>query len=123
MIQKLVPVAAAAYVAVHGQSTLGKRLSELMDQARMAVATYNMSSVLHSVQAHSIDQANMTIPEDTATYIRSLVQSRRGDPAHDPWGSYYRLYRAGNLVFMISAGPDKKFETADDVKKSIELML
>jgi hypothetical protein len=56
--------------------------------------------------------------ESTCPTVSQLIQGKHLDSASntdDPWGQAYALVCTDDDVFVISAGPDKKKDTKDDV--------
>jgi general secretion pathway protein G len=56
--------------------------------------------------------------ESTCPTVSQLIQGKHLDSASntdDPWGQPYALVCTDDDVFVISAGPDKKKDTKDDV--------
>jgi hypothetical protein len=86
-----------------------------------AVFKYEISNQLKPVEAALFSQYAMksVYPADETTLRRQTLLAGIGlDELRDPWGTPYRLkFSVGtvNDVFeMISAGPDKRFDTGDD---------
>jgi hypothetical protein len=86
-----------------------------------AVFKYEISNQLKPVEAALNSQYAMksVYPTDETTLRRQmLLAGIRLDELRDPWGTPYRLkfsVETVNDVFeMISAGPDKRFDTGDD---------
>ena len=67
--------------------------------------------------------------EPANTNIRSVVlrdddgslKSLIGNVTIDPWGSPYRLIQKGKDIMILSAGPDKKFDSSDDLSYKVTL--
>lgn len=56
------------------------------------------------------------LPEDQFDqYVRDKFKSRLKDPLEDPWGKKYRYAHIPGGFALGSSGPDKKFQTEDDV--------
>ena len=59
-------------------------------------------------------------PEQFPEFVRANMVSHRSgstpkDVSLDHWSTAYRLEYVGSKVRVVSAGPDKKFDTSDDV--------
>ncbi|HMJ11428.1 MAG TPA: type II secretion system protein GspG, partial [Polyangiaceae bacterium] len=60
-----------------------------------------------------------TSNENTCPTISQLIQEKQLDPGqnnNDPWGQPYVLQCTEEEVIVISAGPDKKAGTKDDIR-------
>jgi hypothetical protein len=63
-------------------------------------------------------------PESFPEYLRQNMRVKKEierDVSNDFWGTPYRLERSGNDIRVRSAGPDKAYETADDIYTTREL--
>jgi general secretion pathway protein G len=66
----------------------------------------------------AIQQWQAANNESTCPTISQLVQEKHLDPGqntNDPWGQAYSLMCSDDEVTVISAGPDKKKGTKDDI--------
>lgn len=66
----------------------------------------------------AIQQWQAANNESSCPTISQLVQEKHLDPGqstNDPWGQAYTLQCADDDVIVISAGPDKKKNTKDDI--------
>ena len=65
---------------------------------------------------------DMPTPGRFGEYIRKNSLSSAGDPAIDAWGMPYRLDAPPKKLAIRSAGPDKTFETGDDIVVEVQGM-
>lgn len=84
-------------------------------------AKQNMATILRTVRLESVidDTPNFA---DLAVFIRRNINNSDGtDPSIDPWGTPYRHETKDRRIYLLSAGPDKQWNTEDDLEKSIQL--
>jgi hypothetical protein len=60
---------------------------------------------------------------DFRSFLRDHLRSRDRlrDPSQDPWGTPFKLARAPEGFRVLSAGPDKRWNTSDDLVRSYTL--
>ncbi len=76
-IEKLLPFVAAGFIGVHGKAAIEKRFTSIFDQPRIAVAKYNMHSVLRAIEAQQFDEANLKSPRIVAYLSAALLVPKR----------------------------------------------
>lgn len=94
------------------------RWSPLQVGVLVLVAMYLVSAVAVA-QAYRTREADgdARVMQADAALLRHCAQdSQRRCQANDPWQTAYRLERSGDDWVVISAGPDRRFGSADDVR-------
>jgi hypothetical protein len=121
-VHKLLPLLAVGAIANHSKDAIEQRLAALNFNPRQFVVQNSMKNILYSIQLRNVGEESISIKPDVPSYIRQIASSNAGDPAKDPWGTYYKLFQRGNAVVIISAGPDKQFATQDDLTRTTPLL-
>lgn len=83
------------------------------NEARVKTADQNARELRNAVMRWRATHA-----PDQCPSLSQLVQDKEVDSAsvkEDPWGSPYKILCADDEVTIVSLGPDKKENTADDV--------
>jgi hypothetical protein len=98
------------------------KLKPLLDIGNVVVAQKEVSTIVRSISLDAVtgDQPDDD-PEAFAEYLRSSLHRKTGsherDLSEDPWGTPYHLnYRSNERFVVMSAGPDKVFQTNDDIR-------
>lgn len=116
---KLAPIAVIFYT-IQG--------SDLPDQFRGVLDTVGNVRVMSEMKSmKSLLQGAYTLdekwPSNPIAYVKeNLTRKGGGDVTLDPWGTQFAIERArkGNGLVIVSAGPDKRFRTKDDVMMTVE---
>lgn len=91
-------------------SAAANMLSPLFDLHRASQAQADCNAIERELLKSSPD-AGLFLSENFAGFLRAHKL-----PILDPWGTRYRVERSGALVLRVrSAGPDRAFESTDDV--------
>jgi prepilin-type N-terminal cleavage/methylation domain-containing protein len=68
---------------------------------------------------YSVPASRQVLQQISQVLVKGSVDQAAADPmkVYDPWGTVidYRYIAGNNFPELISAGPDKKFDTADDI--------
>lgn len=117
---KILPLAAAAGVAVVNSDALKKSL-DVVDKVRGAATSgVEMQGIADALARDFVDDKNLPI-EDFGGWLKENLRQKDGretrDKSKDPWGTDYRLTAdaAKNGFSVLSAGPDAKWKTEDDL--------
>jgi hypothetical protein len=85
------------------------------NDSRIKTATIACNSLRTAAQVHFINS-----PEDSDCPTPAKMQEARELDAamslRDPWGTPYSLECQSHEVIAISAGPDRAFDTEDDIR-------
>lgn len=127
LVELLVVVAIIAILS----AVLLPRLLGYTNQARVSRAQGDIASMRSIVEAYAADEGKGYYPtaDNSADGGIAKVLQAKGvawaaqtNPVRDPWGTGYRYKTAPNAAnvddqhYMVqSAGPDRQFDTADDV--------
>lgn len=122
MLMKIIPLA----IAVAGVSKNMDKIKRLVSQANVPAIQLEMSNICKLIRLDSIDGTMPDPnPEVFAAYIRRNIIAQKKevvrDFSTDIWGISYRLELKNRVATVVSAGPDMKFSTADDIRASTDL--
>ncbi|NBV20385.1 MAG: hypothetical protein EBS05_00060 [Proteobacteria bacterium] len=117
---KLLPVAAAAGVAVMNADTLKKNLNVIGKVQVAATSGVEMQGIADAVAQDFVDTKDLPV-DDFGAFLKENMREKGGketrDKSKDPWGTAYRLALdvPKNGFIVQSAGPDKSWKTDDDL--------
>lgn len=81
--------------------------------AQEILTQLRMRSLLQSVERYR--EVRGSLPVDLASLgLPSRAAELGGDPLRDAWGTPFRFSTEGDEVRLVSAGRDRRFDTADD---------
>ncbi len=117
---KILPLAAAAGVAVVNSDALKKSL-DLVDKVRGAATLgVEMQGIAEALARDFVDDKDLPI-EDFGGWLKENMRQKDGretrDKSKDPWSTEYRLTvdAAKNGFSVLSAGPDTNWKSEDDL--------
>ncbi len=117
---KLLPIAAAAGVAVTNADALKKSLNVIGKVQVAATSGVEMQGIADAVAQDFVETKDLPI-ENFGDWLKENLREKGGkesrDKSKDPWGTEYRLTVdvAKNGFSVVSAGPDKAWRTEDDL--------
>ena len=117
---KLLPVAAAAGVAVMNADSLKKNLNVIGKFQVAATSGVEMQGIAEAVAQDFIETKDLPV-EKFGEFLKENMREKGGkesrDRSKDPWGTAYRLSVdvPKNGFTVQSAGPDKTWKTDDDL--------
>lgn len=117
---KLLPLAAAAGVAVMNADALKKNLNVIGKVQVAATSGVEMQGIAEAVAQDFLDTKDLPV-EDFGAFLKENMREKGGretrDKSKDPWGTGYRLVVdvPKNGFSVLSAGPDKAWQTDDDL--------
>lgn len=117
---KILPLAAAAGVAVMNADALKKSLSVVGKVQTAATSGVEMQGIAEAVAQDFVETKNLPI-ENFGTFLKESMREKGGketrDKSKDPWGTEYRLTVdvPKNGFSVLSAGPDKAWKSDDDL--------
>ena len=122
MLAKLLPLT----IAVVGVTKNSDKIKRMVEQFKTPAIQAEMSNICKVIHLDSIDG---TVPdtdaEAFANYIRKNIIAQKNDVkrdfAKDFWGTGYRLELKNRVATVVSAGPDKSFDSKDDIRASTDL--
>lgn len=122
MLTKLLPL----LIATGGVIKNKDKFLQLLDYSKVAAVQIEMSNICKVIRLDSIEGNIPDVqPEQFAAYIRKNITAQTKeisrDFSKDVWSVSYRLEVKNRVVTVLSAGPDKKFETSDDIRASTDL--
>lgn len=118
---KLLPLAAAAGVAVMNADSLKKSLGVIGKVQVAATSGVEMQGIADAVAQDFVETKDLPI-ENFGDWLKENLREKGGkdtrDKSKDPWGTEYRLSVdvPRNGFSVLSAGPDKAWTTEDDLK-------
>ena len=120
VLLKILPLAAAAGVAVMNGDALKKSL-DVVDKVRSAATSgVEMQGIAEALARDFVDDKNLPV-EDFGGWLKENMRQKDGretrDKSKDPWGTEYRLTVdvPKNGFSVLSAGPDKNWKSEDDL--------
>lgn len=117
---KILPLAAAAGVAVMNADSLKKSLG-VVDKVRSAATSgIEMQGIAEALAGDFIETKDLPL-ENFGAWLKENMREKGGkdtrDKSKDPWGTEYRLTVdvPKNGLVVLSAGPDKAWKSDDDL--------
>ena len=117
---KILPLAAAAGVAVMNADALKKSLGVVEKVRGAATSGIEMQGIAEALAGDFVETKDLPI-ENFGDWLKENMREKGGketrDKSKDPWGTEYRLTVdvAKNGFNVLSAGPDKEWKTEDDL--------
>ncbi len=114
---KIVVFVIIADVVYMNRETIRHAVSPLVDMPKITGTREAVSQLVETLRkderAHGLPS-----PEDFPDYVRKSLQTKGGDgadPSRDLWGTPYRLESDAKNYTVRSAGPDREYDTDDDI--------
>ena len=119
-IVKIIPMITVAGGAAASSPNLKAQIAKLMESTKVVATQQEVSDIAKMVHMDTFDSTNPR-PDEFPQYLRRNMRTTNGikrDTALDQWGVAYRLVydRKKTELVVTSAGPDKRYDTADDIK-------
>jgi general secretion pathway protein G len=83
-------------------------------EARIKVARIGARTIRSAATMYRLDHADEC---PSAEQLREGDLLDRGQSIDDPWGTRFGVVCEGNAVTVVSAGPDKRAQTEDDLRE------
>ena len=118
---KILPLAAAAGVAVGNADALKKSLNVIGKVQVAATSGVEMQGIAEGLAGDFVETKDLPV-ENFGTWLKENMREKGGketrDKSKDPWGTEYQLTVdvPKNGFSVLSAGPDKAWKTEDDLK-------
>lgn len=103
----IVGICLVALVATSEESLTPEEADKIISNAAITVAKFSIRNL-----ALSLDIATLQNKSLNSDYLKSLVKGN-----FDPWGSEYKIILNDKAYKVLSLGPDKTLNTADDISK------
>ncbi len=123
---KMMPLVALGIAGGVGAKAM-KEGAEVVDKFQVA-ATQNVEikGVAQAVAMHYTDNDPILPIDNFSEFLRENMRTADGqppkrDPALDPWETPYVLFQVNQGFKVLSAGPDKLYETGDDLTHHFDL--
>ena len=119
-MMKIMPLLALAGIGYANSDALKKSLDLIGKVQVEATSSIEMTNIARTVAMEYVE--SNTIPlENFSDWLKANMREESGketrDHSRDMWGTAYRIARSGKNGFEIQcAGPDKMWQTADDIK-------
>ena len=117
---KILPLAAAAGVAVMNADALKKSLGVITKVQVAATSGVEMQGIAGALAGDFIETKDLPL-ENFGAWLKENMREKGGketrDKSKDPWGTEYRLTVdvPKNGLVVLSAGPDKAWKSDDDL--------
>jgi len=98
-------------------SPVNKAVQKNIDELKSVAVKMELQQLAYLVYIDTID-GTVPNPRTFPNFIRrnALITTSRKDSAKDYWGTYYRFWFTSSQFLIVSAGPDRKFGTEDDIQ-------
>jgi len=104
------------YTAKSRTATPVEESAAVLDRTRAAILPSQLRQVEEALGAYA--EARSAYPGDLAELVPAYLRS--ADLLTDPWGTRLRLENEPpGHAFLVCAGPDRSFATADDTRRSL----
>lgn len=123
-ILRLLPIAAIGYVCYANADVLKKNLRafeksvDILGTVQTTASGVEMNEIARAVKMHYLETGRLPLNDFSAFLRESMTQAsgkRTRDPAADLWGTPFRIERTPKGFRILSAGPDRKWNTPDDL--------
>lgn len=123
-ILRLLPLAAIGYVCYTNADVLKKNLRafersvDILGTVQTTASTVEMNEIARAVRMHYLETNHLPLDNFPAFLRESMTQAsgkRTRDPSADLWGTPFRIEKTPYGFRVLSAGPDRKWGTADDL--------
>ncbi len=116
---KLLPAAAVGLVALANSGELKKSLNVISKVQVAATAGIEMQAIADAVAMEYTSEEKLPL-DDFGKFLRENLREKGGKSTRehdkDMWGTPYRLAVKGEGFEVLSAGLDKEWNTADDLR-------
>lgn len=125
-LTKLIPLFVLGAIGYHSSGAIKQRLAGAVNVRDGVVTKQNMIAILEaaSLQIASGGEVNLDSPDELRMFIRKSVRIKsndRTDLSKDFWGTPFKALQSERGLTLVSAGPDKKFGTKDDLRESRDI--
>ncbi len=116
MLGKLIPL----LIMIVGVTANADKIKPLLNRATDATTQFEVNALTQRIVTDVVTGGTRPTPDEFAEYVRANMgaseQSKvERDVSRDQYGTPYRVRYPEGAVIVSSAGPDKKFDTSDDV--------
>ncbi|CAN5644290.1 hypothetical protein BH10BDE1_BH10BDE1_11750 [soil metagenome] len=124
-IAKLIPLVTVAGGAAASSPNLKAQIAKVMQATQVVATQQEISDISKMIYLDTID-GTQPKPEEFEAYLKMHMRSANGtkrDTSKDQWGQAYRLVydKQRHELSVFSAGPDRQYETADDIRGTYPL--
>jgi len=116
-LMKLLPIIIALSGMTKSKDGLMGTVQKLMNVSKLSQVQDEVNEISEMVYSDHLKGEGPT-PRDFAFYLRGKRAPASGevrDMAQDPWGTNYKYLRNSKRYLVRCAGPDKTFNTPDDI--------
>jgi len=96
-------------------------LAGKVGKAQTSAAKSSIAAIESAIDMYEVD--NGKFPDSLQNLVTKGSEPnwsgpyiKKAESLNDPWGTQFQYTKSGNTYTLTSAGPDKAFGTADDVK-------
>ena len=123
-ILRLLPIAAIGYVCYANADVLKKNLRafeksvDILGTVQTTASGVEMNEIARAVRMHYLETNRLPTDNFSAFLRESMAQAggkRTRDPSADLWGTAFRIEKTPKGFRVLSAGPDRKWGTPDDL--------
>jgi hypothetical protein len=106
---------------VGGVATSADKLKPLIEHSKCTAVQMEVNEITKMIRMdHIVDDKAIPKPETFGEYLKKNMrveanETSTRDVSKDFWGTSYRFELSGNMIKVISAGPDTQFDTSDDI--------
>lgn len=124
---RLLPLAALGYVCSANSGVLKKNLRafeqsmDILGAVQTTASSVEMSEIARAVRMYHLESNTLPLDHFEAFLKEHMTQAsgkRTRDPSRDLWNTPFRIAKTRDGFKILSAGPDKKWGTADDVSSA-----
>jgi hypothetical protein len=123
LVSKLVPLVVMGGIAAHSGGAIKERMAGAMGVADKVVTRQRMTAIIEAATVHAAagEPVEVGSPRAFKVFVKKAVRIKgnaKADASVDQWGTPLKCELKGQLIALVSAGPDKKFGSKDDIKAS-----
>ncbi len=96
------------------RTAMRRAISPIVDMPKITGTREEVGRIVDSLSKEETLHG-LPAPDDLGAYLRENTQSKTGDASKDLWETPFRLEVTATSFAVRSAGPDREYETDDDV--------
>jgi len=120
---KMLPIAVIGFVAYQNSTALKKGL-DVVSKVQTTLASVEINNIARAIRIDYEDSHRLPLDNFSQFLKQNMVEASgksTRDHSRDSWGTPYRLQQTATGFAILSAGPDKVWETADDIRQEFTL--
>jgi len=118
-LAKLLPLIAMAGVGATQQDKIKETGSKIIDMVKVVATQHELTTIRTAVINENIAGNLNEVRRDFSGFVKQIAFSDSKDVSLDFWNKPYRFEEEGDMIYLISSGPDGREGTDDDIEVSL----